>query len=280
MKNAYNSTYGGISDAFLAKYNATGSLVFSTYLGGSKNDQSGDIAVDGLGNSYVTGYTYSNNFPMKNAYDNTFGGGNYDAFVAKFDSNGSLVFSTYYGGNSEENGQKIAIDQSGNLFITGYTTSNNLPMINAYNATYGGSNDVFVAKFNTTGSLVFSTYLGGNSNEYGQDIIVDTVGNYYVTGYTYSFNFPIHNGYYVSPSKLYINGFITQFVTPTPSSSFTSSITTGLSSTTQASSTALTSSSMSSSVSPLDFNNPVILITLPVLFLSLLSNLVVLIRRK
>ena len=126
--------------------NATGNgLVFSTYLGGSSTDSGYGIAVDRSGNSYITGYTQSANFPTKNAYNTTYSGGQ-DAIISKFNSTGSLVFSTYLGGSGNDIGNDIAIDNSGNSYITGSTDSTNFPTKNAYDATNSGATDVFVTK--------------------------------------------------------------------------------------------------------------------------------------
>ena len=109
-------------------------LGFSTYLGGKGWELGSSIAVDSANNSYITGWTASNDFPMKNAYNKTFGGGS-DVFVAKFDSSGNLVFSTFLGGSNNDEGLAIAVDSAGNSYITGYTASGNFPMKNAYKPT-------------------------------------------------------------------------------------------------------------------------------------------------
>ena len=200
LKNAYQTTFGkGGTDAFVAKFDPTGNLVFSTYLGGNGNDKGYAIAVDSVGNSYVTGITNSNDFPLKNAYNKTYGGAfsslGGDVFVAKFDPAGALVFSTYLGGSGDDYGVGIAVDSANNSYITGHTDSSTFPMKNAYNKTYGGGIDAFVAKFNATGSLVFSTFLGGSNSDFGTSIAVDNAGNSYVVGGTVYGNYPMMNAY-------------------------------------------------------------------------------------
>jgi hypothetical protein len=171
-------------------------LVYSTYLGGSGFSVWGDfgsgIAVDSVGNAYVTGQTYSTNFPTKNPLQPNYGG-NGDVFAAKINPEGSaLVYSTYLGGSGDEWGNGIAVDSAGNAYVAGNTNSTNFPTVNPLQPNYGGGNDdAFVAKINPTGSaLVYSTYLGGSGDDGGFGIAVDSAGNAYVTGYTMSTNFP------------------------------------------------------------------------------------------
>ncbi|MFX1254148.1 MAG: SBBP repeat-containing protein [Promethearchaeota archaeon] len=195
--NAYQSSYGGApDDAFVTKLNATGSLNYSTYLGGFAQEWGDSIAVDATGNSYITGYTTSSNFPTMNAYDNTLDGSK-DAFITKLNATGNgLNYSTYLGGSDSDNGIGIAIDTARNAYIFGDTLSDNFPMKNAFNNTYSGTKDAFVTKLNATGNgLNFSTYLGGNNVDSPQSITVDLAGNSYITGSTYSSNFPTYNAY-------------------------------------------------------------------------------------
>ncbi len=193
---------GGNEDAFVAKLNPEGSaLVYSTYLGGSLSDYGYGIAVNVIGNAYVTGVTYSTDFPTENPLQPTSGGGNEDAFVAKLNPEGSaLVYSTYLGGSGSEGevgklGSGIAVDTKGNAYVTGSTSSTDFPTKNPLQPTYGGRNyDAFVAKLNPEGSfLIYSTYLGGSLSDYGSGIAVDAKDNAYVTGLTNSTNFPTKN---------------------------------------------------------------------------------------
>ena len=203
--NALQPAYGGNYDAFVTKLNADGSaLVYSTYLGGNSDDYGQGIAVDSAGNAYVTGGANSADFPTVNAFQAAYGGGQYDAFVTKLKADGSaLVYSTYLGGSSDEGGLGIAVDSSGNAYVTGTTSSTDFPTANAFQAAYGGGgicgstfysfpcNDAFVTKLNYAGSaLIYSTYLGGNNEDGGHGIAVDSFGNAYVTGTTSSSNFP------------------------------------------------------------------------------------------
>lgn len=224
-KNAYNATFGGASEVFLAKFNATGELLFSTYFGGNNGSRASGIALGPSGNIYITGTTYANDFPVLHAYQSTYAGGinwyeSYaagDAFIAEFNSSGQLLYSTYFGGSSLDAGSSIAVDSSGNFYITGYTYSSDFPTKNAYNATFGGGStvgvasggDAFVAKFNATGQLDYSTYLGGSGEDRGTGIGVDNAGNCYVTGYTMSNDFPL-----IQPAVKSVgtgSGFLTKF---------------------------------------------------------------------
>jgi hypothetical protein len=167
-------------------------LIYSTYLGGSDADWGWAIAVDGAGNAYVTGYTYSTNFPTASPLQGAYGGGSCDVFVSKLNALGSaLIYSTYLGGSDADKGRGIAVDGAWNAYVTGSTSSANFPTVSPLQAANAGSMDAFVAKLNAAGSaLVYSTYLGGSSNDSGQGIAVDGSGNALVTGQTQSSNFP------------------------------------------------------------------------------------------
>ena len=188
----------GSWDVFVAKLNPAGSgLVYATYLGGTSNDYCRGIAVDGAGEAYVTGETSSANFPSTTGAAQTTNAGSYDAFVAKLNAAGSgLVYATYLGGSSTDYGYGIAVDGAGAAYVTGQTRSSNFPTTTgAVQTTNAGSPDVFVAKLNAAGSgLVYSSYLGGTSSDWGQALAVDAAGAAYVTGYTQSTNFPTTMG--------------------------------------------------------------------------------------
>jgi Beta-propeller repeat/Abnormal spindle-like microcephaly-assoc'd, ASPM-SPD-2-Hydin len=185
---------GAGGDAFITKLNSTGSaLVYSTYLGGSAEDDGLGIQVDSSGNAYVVGRTASTNFPLANAFQSV-NNGSFDAFVSKIDSTGTqLLYSTYLGGSAEDDGFGIALASSGNVYVTGQTLSNNFPTLSAFQSSFGGQTDAFVTKLNLTGSkitLAYSTYLGGSSTDQGFAIALDSSNNAYVTGSTNSTDFP------------------------------------------------------------------------------------------
>jgi hypothetical protein len=180
------------SNAFVTKINASGSaFVYSTYLGGSGGDSGRGIAADSAGNAYVTGMTYSTDFPTSNPLQAT-NRAVYNAFVTKINAAGSaFVYATYLGGSGGDSGYGIAVDGTGNAYVTGGTASTDFPTSNPLQTSYGGESDAFVSKINAAGSaLVYSTYLGGSGGDGGSGIAVDGTGNAYVTGATGSTDFP------------------------------------------------------------------------------------------
>jgi hypothetical protein len=213
--NAFQPTLGGVGDAYVAKLDPTGSaLIYATYLGGSGDDFGYGIAVDITQSVSVTGQTLSTDFPTAHPLQPTFGGGSQfgDAFVTTLDPTGStLVYSTYWGGDNEDQGRSIAVDLSGHAYVAGTTQSTNFPMAHPLQSTFGGVIDAFVAKFNRTGSaLVYSTYLGGAQRDFASGIAVDFFGNAYVTGDTSSPDFPTKNP--LQPSLVGLSGdaFVTK----------------------------------------------------------------------
>ena len=193
-EGAYQTDQGGW-DVFVTKLNSSGNaLVYSTYLGGTGTDLALEIALDGSGNAFVTGYTDSPDFPTQGEYQAY--QGNLDVFVTKLNSFGNaLVYSTYLGGAGDDYGKGIALDGSGNAYITGYTRSTDFPTEGEYQPDQAGF-DVFVTKLNFSGNaLVHSTYLGGADNDFGSDIALDGSGNAYLTGWTFSTDFPTDGAY-------------------------------------------------------------------------------------
>lgn len=187
---------GGI-DGFVAKLDATGAQLFTTYLGGAGDDYAYSLATDGAGNVYVTGQTASANIAVTaGAFQQNTGGG-LDAFVAKYSSAGSLAWLTYLGGSGDDEANGIAVDGSGSPVVTGGTTSTNFPTAAAYQpASAGGARDIFVTRLSSDGSkLAWSTYLGGSGDELGNAVALDNAGNVYIGGTTNSTNFPSNFGW-------------------------------------------------------------------------------------
>ncbi len=194
VSGAFSSISGG-SDAFVARLSPDlSSLLASTYLGGSSSDVGYGLSV-GADGVYVVGNTYSGDFPVTSgAYDNSLGGSS-DGFVSKFSlSLSTLLASTYIGGGSSDYAYS-AVAVSDGVYVSGYTSSSNFPTTaGAYDRTFGGSLDAFVTKMDATlGSVLVSTFLGGSGSDYAYDIEVSASG-IYVSGYTYSSNFPITSG--------------------------------------------------------------------------------------
>jgi Beta-propeller repeat len=189
-----------IDDGFVAKLNATGSaLLYSTYLGGTDNDEPRAIAIDGAGNAHVTGETVSSDFPVTAGAFNTSRGGEYDAFVSKLNSSGSaLIYSTFLGGAAGEIANGIAVDSAGNAIVIGATGSAGFPTTaGALDTTYNGGADIFVSKFNASGTgLLYSTFLGGAQGDEAMGLALDSAGNLYLSGATQSPDFPTTAGAY------------------------------------------------------------------------------------
>jgi hypothetical protein len=229
---SYMPSFGSYPiDAFVAELNSGGSnLIFSTYLGGSGMDGANGIALDSSNNVYVTGFTYSTNFPVTNAIAYRLAGRtntvldhlactnsvyfNANAFIAKIGPGGTnLVYSSYFGGNNYDMGNGIAVDSSNFVYVTGFTASTNFPNTNSFQKYLNGATnqtsayDAFVAKFDSTGTnLLYSTFLGGTNNDVAYSIAADNQGAAYVTGWTTSTNFPNTNTIASLPNGL-INNF-------------------------------------------------------------------------
>ncbi|MEG1148502.1 MAG: SBBP repeat-containing protein [Niameybacter sp.] len=190
-------THGSLTgwyDGFVTKLNADATqLIYSTSLSGAGQDVPQGIVVNSTGYAYVTGWTTSNDFPTTpGAYSTSLAGGK-EAFVTQVSADGSaLVYSTYLGGSGDDTASGIAIDSTGSAYVTGSTTSNNFPTTaGAYDSSYNGATDVFISKLDAAGAnLLYSTYFGGSSVDYGGKIGLDAVGNIYVMGSTLSRDFP------------------------------------------------------------------------------------------
>lgn len=210
----YQSAFQGSTDAFVAKINSAGTkLIYSTYLGGTGSDIATALAQSN-GSVYITGYTSSTDFPavapISTAFpfQQTYGGGPTDAFVTELNTTGSaLVYSTYLGGNGADAGMGIAVDSTGDAYVTGSTQSTNFPRLNPLQNSLNGSTDAFVTKVNYTGEgLVYSTFLGGSAVDVGQSIQVDSSGNAYIAGYTLSTDFLTANTPVATPLQSTFGG--------------------------------------------------------------------------
>ena len=211
------SSNGGLYDAFVTKLNASGNgTVFSTYIGGAQEDRAYAIHVDSTNVSYVAGYTNSSDFPTTvGAFDTTYNGVvSYDPFVLKLNAAGSaLSYSTYLGGSYADYVYGLDVDSSGCAYVVGYTYATDYPTTaGAWDTTHnGGWYDAFITKLASNGgSLSYSTYLGGSSDDYGYGIALDSNNNAYVTGETYSTNFSVTGGAYSGSNAGGFDAFVTK----------------------------------------------------------------------
>ena len=206
----HDGSYNGYYDAFILKFNNDCQLLWSTYYGGSDDDEwIMSIATDTTGNVYATGFTESNNFPDKSSilsYNDGSHNGGMDAFLLKFTNDCELLWSTFYGGSGDDVAYSIMPDTAGNIYITGYTTSANFPKLNPagggdyYDNSHNGKKDAFIVKFDYviqsgfhTHSQFWSTFYGGSGDDIGYGMDIDFAGNVYIVGSTTSSDFPTSN---------------------------------------------------------------------------------------
>lgn len=187
---------GGAFDAYVCRFTANGGIPTCAYIGGSGEDGAWGLAIGPDGKAYVSGYTFSADFPTVDPAQAT-PGGHADAFLLRINATADgLDFSTYYGGNDFENARGLHVDNHGRAYITGETWShgNTLPVTaGAYQTTDTAGADVFVAKFAADGTLEASTYLGGSGDDLGRGITTDLGGNVFLTGKTVSADFPLES---------------------------------------------------------------------------------------
>jgi hypothetical protein len=181
---------GGLGDSFVTKINTTGTIVYSTFYGGVGDDWGFAIAVDGNGSAAIAGITNSPTLFLVFPAQSVFGGGGSDAYVAKFSFEGnSLIFSTYLGSGGDDSGDAITIDPAGNVFVGGATTAA-FPEVDPIPGGFrGGGSDAIFARLTGTGTIIYSSLLGGAGVDIIQAMTSDRNGNVYFTGYTSSPNF-------------------------------------------------------------------------------------------
>ncbi|WP_254563497.1 SBBP repeat-containing protein [Oscillatoria sp. HE19RPO] len=218
------SDNAGESDVFVTKLDPTGTTtLFSTYFGGSGTEASDEganvsLQVDNAGNIYLSGNTNSTDLPTTAGSIQTSLSGEQDTFVAKFNNTGTeLIYSTYLGGTGIETNWDMTLDNQGQVYLTGVTSSMDFPLVNAAQNTFGGIGafsfgDVFVSKISPTGTeLVYSTYLGGSEDDGALAIAVDESGSAYVAGYTASEDFPISPGAFQTQfNGAFLDAFVTK----------------------------------------------------------------------
>jgi len=220
--HAYQSKHKWLYDVFLTVFNPDGgSIRYSTYLGGKLNDDAGGIRTGNPGKVYLSGTTFSTNFPTTaNAFKTKLNSAENNCFIAKFDTNqsgsASLLYSTYLGGSKagdQDDCNRIARDSKGDVFVAGSTESSDFPTTSgAYQTHLKGTANAFVTELNTTGSaLVHSTLLGGTGSDSGVDVRLDGSGNIYVTGQADSSDFPTTNGAFQRSLRGESDAFVTKF---------------------------------------------------------------------
>jgi len=227
-RNALQPGKAGGADAFVTKLTPAGNdFVFSTYLGGSGTDGATAIALDKERNVYLTGSTYSVNFPVTSGAYQSASRGAYDAFLTKVNPAGTqLLSSTYIGGSGSEEGQALAVDTSGNIFVAGYTESADFPTKSPAQSSFGGGRDAFLAVFyGTTNGLQYATLVGGSADDRAQGIAALN-GSAYLAGYTLSPDMPASLGSFQSTLTGSVDAWVARvdgpavMLSPTPGSTF------------------------------------------------------------
>jgi len=208
LRRAIQGINGGGQDGFVVRFNGDANdMVYSTYLGGNggavgSQECVNSIAVDAFKNAYVAGVTSSKNFPVLTPFQSQFGGGGQDAFVAKLDSGGARLYSSYLGGRSLDAATSIRVDSARRAYVAGYTASINFPMVSAIQPAFAGTYDIFVSRVETAGtSMSFSTFLGGLSSDTAAGLALHVPGSLSIAGLTASTNFPL-----VSPVQTVFGG--------------------------------------------------------------------------
>lgn len=222
---AYNqSSNSGLKDAFIVKFSSALIRQWATYYGGTTDDTAYEITTNTIGAVYVIGYTTSTSIPLLapasplGYFQNTYGGGSYDAFILLFNAANVPRWATYYGGSDDDLGFSITTDSNNEVYFTGYTESTDFPVqalpAAFYQGTKAASNDIFIVRFNSSEERQWATYYGGDFFEKGLSIITDASDNIYITGETYSTDFPTYNpggAYYQGSSGGGYDAFILKF---------------------------------------------------------------------
>jgi hypothetical protein len=210
---AFQKTHHGNNEGFILKLNSTGqALSYSTYLGGSDGDLLESIAIDGQGNAYIIGNTWSNDLPVVAGCYDTVYDDEFDGFVVKLNSNGTnVIYGSYIGTSGNDQARALLVDAYGDVYVAGWTNANNFPVtLSTYDRIHNGLTDGYLLKMSgNLSSLVFSTYLGGSHDDQIQKMAMDDDGNIIVTGYTRSANFPTTPGAYDNTSGG--GAFVTKF---------------------------------------------------------------------
>ncbi|MEX2588575.1 MAG: SBBP repeat-containing protein [Chitinophagales bacterium] len=182
----HQDTLRGSRDGFLVKFNNNGIRQWATYYGGSGDDLGISVTTDAASNVYLAGKTSSNSGIASGGHQNSFGGGDSDVYLVKFNTDGVRQWATYYGGSSNDNGGIVTTDPFGNVYLAGYGRSTSNISSGGHQDSLGGSNDAYLVKFNSNGVRLWATYYGGSSSEFEPSVATDAGGNVYLAGYTES----------------------------------------------------------------------------------------------
>ncbi len=212
---AQQTTLGGGYDNFIVKFNSSGVRQWGTYNGGAESEVVHGISYDKHGYIIITGYTSSTSgIATSGAHQTTYAGGNFDAFIVKFNINGVRQWGTYYGGSDFEMGNGISCDSNGNIYIIGHTLSTSgIVTSGGHQTVYGGNFDGFIAKFNANGIRQWGTYFGGTSYDIGNSIKSDINGNTFITGETSSNSFISTSGAHQETNGGGYDAFLAKFNT-------------------------------------------------------------------
>ena len=188
----FQNTCGGGQDAFLVKFDTNGNRLWATYYGGSGAEWGNSVATDAAGNVYLAGTTTSTDSIAAGGFKNIFGRGFWDSFLVKFDANGNRLWATYYGGMFD-NGNSVATDAAGNVYLAGTTTDSTGIASGGFQNTFGGGldllyGDAYLVKFDANGNRLWATYYGGSGDEIGNSVATDAAGNVYLAGLTGSYD--------------------------------------------------------------------------------------------
>jgi hypothetical protein len=224
--NAYQGTLSGPEDMVIVRLDGSGNRVWSTYYGGTNIDGGKGIGTDLGGNAYVCGYTGSSNFPTLNPAQASYGGGTYDIVALKLNASGVRQWATYYGGVGTDYGNALCSDDNGNIYMTGYTASNNFPLVNAISTGSGQATDAFVMKMKPGGTVRWSDFFGNIDDDRGRAITLNSTGtSVYFTGSSLSSTLPGVSGSFQPSNASAFNAedvFISKWDTSGQTVNFTS----------------------------------------------------------